>query len=159
MPVPVSATDAGLTTRTDRFAALSSHSRTAPYPRSQSFFCGIRQQQLKENWKAVEKHCTAVVHGSPAGKSGTFASYLAENADQFVYSTPDAGDAKYGRKGDRIARLALHARTLAFPHSHDGRPLVFEAPVPAAILDLVDFPQPERMGAGEPGAKVLARPS
>ena len=186
MPVPVSATDAGLTTRTDRFAALSSHSRTAPYPRSQSFFCGIRQQQLKENWKAVEKHCTAVVHGSPAGKSGTFASYLAEDADQFVHSTADetrgkwsetlyrvvgetprfsllditlltgrknqirvhlaeaghpvAGDAKYGKKGDRIPRLALHARTLSFPHPHDGRPLAFEAPVPAAILGLVEVP-------------------
>lgn len=144
------------------------------------------QQQLKENWKAVEKHYTSVVHGILAEKSGTFASYLAENADQFVYSTPDetkgkwsetlyrvvketprfsllditlltgrknqirvhlaeaghpvAGDAKYGVKGDRVARMALHARTLSFPHPYDGRPMVFEAPVPAAILGLVDLP-------------------
>lgn len=145
------------------------------------------QQQLKGNWKAVEKHYTAVVHGCLAEKSGTFAGYLAENADQFVYSTPDAtkgkwsetlyrvvretprfsllditlltgrknqirvhlaeaghpvvGDAKYGKKRDRIARMALHARTLSFPHPHDGRPMEFEAPVPAAILELVDPPQ------------------
>ena len=144
------------------------------------------QQQLKENWKAVEKHYTAVVHGCLAEKSGTFASYLAENADQFVYSTPDeakgkwsetlyrvvketprfsllditlltgrknqirvhlaeaghpvAGDAKYGKKGDRLARMALHARTISFPHPHDGRPMEFEAPVPAEILGLVGSP-------------------
>ncbi len=142
------------------------------------------QQKLKGNWQAVEKHYTAVVHGSIAEKSGKFASYLAENEDQFVYSTPDAakgrwsetlyrvvqetprfsllditlltgrknqirvhlaeagypvaGDAKYGRKRDRIARMALHARTLSFPHPHDGRRMVFEAPVPAAVLGLVD---------------------
>lgn len=144
------------------------------------------QQQLKGNWEAVEKHYTAVVHGCLIEKSGTIAGYLAENADQFVYSTPDAakgkwsetlyrvvketprfsllditlltgrknqirvhlaeaghpvaGDAKYGKKGDRIARMALHARTLSFPHPHDGRPMAFEAPVPAAILGLVDSP-------------------
>lgn len=144
------------------------------------------QQQLKGNWKAVEKHYTAVVHGCLAEKSGTFAGYLAENADQFVYSTPDAaqgkwsetfyrvvretprfsllditlltgrknqirvhlaeaghpvaGDSKYGKKRDRVARMALHARTLSFPHPHDGRLLEFEAPVPAAILGLMDSP-------------------
>ena len=142
------------------------------------------QQQLKDNWKAVEKHYTAVVHGCLAAKSGTFAGYLAEDADQFVHSTPDAdagkwaetlyrvvretprfslldltlltgrknqirvhlaeaghpvaGDPKYGKKRDGIARMALHARTLSFPHPHDGRVMAFEAPVPAAILELVD---------------------
>ncbi len=141
------------------------------------------QQKLKGNWKAVEKHYTAVVHGSIAEKNGKFASYLAENDDQIVYSTPDpakgkwsetlyrvvqetprfsllditlltgrknqirvhladaghpvAGDAKYGKKRNRIARMALHARTLSFPHPHNGRRMVFEAPVPAAILGLV----------------------
>ncbi len=144
------------------------------------------QQQLKDHWKAVEKHYTAVVHGSLDEKTGKFAGYLAENDDQFVYATPDAtkgkwsetlyrvvketprfsllditlltgrknqirvhlaeaghpvaGDPKYGKKHDRIARMALHARTLSFPHPHDGRRMVFEAPVPAAILGLVDSP-------------------
>ncbi len=142
------------------------------------------QQQLKDNWKAVEKHYTAVVHGQLKEKSGKFAGYLAEDGDQFVASTGDAvrgkwaetlyrvvketprfsllditlltgrknqirvhlaeaghpiaGDPKYGRKGDRIVPMALHARTLAFPHPHDGRRMAFEAPVPAAILQLVD---------------------
>ena len=144
------------------------------------------QQKLKDNWKAVEKHYTAVVHGSMEEKNGKFASYLAENDDQVVYSTPDAakgkysetlyrvvrespqfslldiklltgrknqirvhlseaghpiaGDAKYGKKNDRVARMALHARTLSFPHPHNGRRMELEAPVPAAILGLVNSP-------------------
>lgn len=141
------------------------------------------QQKLKANWKAVEKHYTAVVHGSLDEKSGKFASFLAENKDQYVHSTDDstqgkwsetryrvvkettrfslldiklltgrknqirvhlaeaghpvAGDAKYGRKRDRVPCMALHARTLAFPHPHGGQRMVFEAPVPANILGLV----------------------
>ncbi len=144
------------------------------------------QQKLKGNWKAVEKHYTAVVHGNLDQKNGKFATYLAENDNMFVYSTPDsakgrwsetlyqvvketsrfsmldiklltgrknqirvhlaeaghpiAGDTKYGIKRDRVPRMALHARTLSFPHPHDGRPMVFEAPVPAAILKLVNSP-------------------
>ncbi len=144
------------------------------------------QQQLKANWKAVEKHYTAVVHGCLAEKSGTIAGYLAEDDDQFVHATTDAakgkwsetmyrvvketarysqlditlltgrknqirvhlagaghpvvGDPKYGQKRDRAPRMALHARTLSFPHPHDGRPMAFEAPVPAQILALVEGP-------------------
>lgn len=143
----------------------------------------VVQQHLKDNWKAVEKHYTAVVHGCLERKSGTISGYLAEDEDQFVHSTTDAargkwsetaycvvrenarfslldvtlltgrknqirvhfaeaghpiaGDAKYGDRRDRVARMALHARTLAFPHPHDGRRMEFEAPVPEAILALV----------------------
>jgi 23S rRNA pseudouridine1911/1915/1917 synthase len=143
------------------------------------------QQKLKGNWKAVEKHYTAVVHGNLDQKNGKFASYLAENDKQFVRSTTDstkgrwsetlyrivketprfsllditlltgrknqirvhlaeaghpvAGDTKYGEKRDRAPRMALHARTLSFPHPHDGRRMEFEAPVPAAILGLVNL--------------------
>ena len=142
--------------------------------------------QLKENWKAVEKHYTAVVHGRLDEKSGKFASFLAENDDQVVYSTADAargkwsetlfqvvketprfsllditlltgrknqirvhlaeaghpvvGDPKYGTKRDRSPRMALHARTLAFPHPHNGQRMAFEAPVPEVILGLVEDP-------------------
>lgn len=148
---------------------------------------GFIQQKLKDNWQAVEKHYTAVVHGSLAEKSGRFAGYLAEDADQFVHVTTDAdkgkwaetlyrvvretprfseldvtlvtgrknqirvhlaeaghpvaGDTKYGKKRDGVARMALHARTLSFPHPHDGRPMSFEAPVPAEILALVAPPR------------------
>jgi tRNA pseudouridine32 synthase / 23S rRNA pseudouridine746 synthase len=45
------------------------------------------QQHLKDHWKDVEKEYLAVAHGSLAQKSGTLSSYLAENDDQFVYST------------------------------------------------------------------------
>lgn len=142
------------------------------------------QQKLQENWNAVEKHYTAVVHGIIDEKSGKFASYLVENDSQFVHSTPDAakgewaetlyrvvketprfslldiklltgrknqirvhlaeaghpiaGDAKYGQKRDRVARMALHARTISFPHPHNGRLMVLEAPVPGTILGLVN---------------------
>lgn len=142
------------------------------------------QQKLQGNWKAVEKHYTAVVQGNLEQKSGKFSSYLAENKDQVVYSTADAtagkwsetlyqvvketarfslldiklltgrknqirvhlaeaghpiaGDTKYGKKRDRgVTRMALHARTLAFPHPFNGRPMEFEAPVPEEILRLV----------------------
>lgn len=144
------------------------------------------QRELMGNWKAVKKHYTAVVHGIFAEKEGRFASYLAENKDQVVYSTPDAakgkwsetryrvlkessrfsqldiklltgrknqirvhladaghpiaGDMKYGKKHDKVARMALHARTLSFPHPHDGRRMEFEAVVPAAIMALMNRP-------------------
>jgi 23S rRNA-/tRNA-specific pseudouridylate synthase len=62
------------------------------------------QQHLKGNWKDVEKHYTAVVHGCLAEKSGTFASYLAENADQFVYSTPDADKGKWSETLYKVIR-------------------------------------------------------
>jgi len=145
----------------------------------------VVQQKLKDNWKAVEKHYTAVVHGHLDQKTGKFASYLAENDNQVVHSTldsakgkwsetlyqvvketprfsllditlltgrknqirvhlaeaghPVAGDPKYGTKRDRAPRMALHARTLSFPHPHNGRLMVFEAPVPAAVLGLVNL--------------------
>jgi tRNA pseudouridine32 synthase/23S rRNA pseudouridine746 synthase/23S rRNA pseudouridine1911/1915/1917 synthase len=158
----------------------------------------VAQQKLMGNWKTVEKHYTAVVHGRFEEQSGRFASYLAENNDQVVYSTPDAtkgkwsetfyrvvketprfsqldiklltgrknqirvhlaeaghpiaGDAKYGKKRDQAPRMALHARTLAFPHPHNGRPVELEAPVPAAILGLVNSPDQHRGKPFSPGS-------
>jgi len=50
---------------------------------------------------------------------------------------PVAGDHKYGKKGDRTKRMALHARYLAFPHPFNGKPMEFESPVPDVILNLV----------------------
>jgi 23S rRNA-/tRNA-specific pseudouridylate synthase len=50
---------------------------------------------------------------------------------------PVVGDRKYGRPGDRAPRMALHARSLAFPHPYSGKRVVFEAPVPGEILRLV----------------------
>ena len=45
------------------------------------------QNHLKDHWKEVEKEYLAVVHGQLEEKTGTLASYLAENEEQFVYST------------------------------------------------------------------------
>jgi len=50
---------------------------------------------------------------------------------------PVVGDRKYGRPGDRAPRMALHARSLAFPHPYSGQRVAFEAPVPGEILRLV----------------------
>lgn len=50
---------------------------------------------------------------------------------------PVAGDKKYGRKGDRCSRMALHARYLSFPHPHSGKRVEFEAPIPEAILRIL----------------------
>jgi len=133
------------------------------------------QQHLKDHWKEVEKEYLAIVHGSLKEKSGLLSSYLAENDDQFVYSTdqtkgkwsetqysvvrenelfselkinlltgrknqirvhfaelghPVAGDTKYGLKGKKFERMALHSRSIAFNHPHNGKRMTFEAPVP-----------------------------
>ncbi|MCF7817761.1 MAG: RluA family pseudouridine synthase [Kiritimatiellales bacterium] len=50
---------------------------------------------------------------------------------------PVVGDKKYGVKGDRASRMALHAMHLAFDHPYSGKRVEFVAPVPAPILRLV----------------------
>lgn len=44
---------------------------------------------------------------------------------------PVVGDVKYGRPGAARARMALHAKCLAFPHPHHGRRIAFDTGVPA----------------------------
>jgi tRNA pseudouridine32 synthase/23S rRNA pseudouridine746 synthase/23S rRNA pseudouridine1911/1915/1917 synthase len=140
------------------------------------------QQHLKDHWKEVEKEYLAIAHGILAQKSGTLSSYLAENDDQFVYSTdqtrgkwsetqycvtrenklfselkinlltgrknqirvhlaelghPVVGDTKYGLKGKKFERMALHSRSIAFNHPHSGKRMVFEAPVPEFFTRLM----------------------
>jgi RluA family pseudouridine synthase len=140
------------------------------------------QQHLKDHWKEVEKEYRAVVHGTLKEKSGTLSGYLAENDDQFVYSTdqmkgkwsetqyevirenelfselkinlltgrknqirvhfaelghPVVGDTKYGLKGKKFERMALHSRCIAFNHPHSGKRMVFEAPVPEFFTRLM----------------------
>jgi len=140
------------------------------------------QQHLKDHWKEVEKEYLAIVHGSLKEKSGLLSSYLAENDDQFVYSTdqtkgkwsetqysvvrenelfselkinlltgrknqirvhfselghPVVGDTKYGLKGKKFERMALHSRSIAFNHPHNGKRMTFEAPVPEFFTRLM----------------------
>ena len=49
---------------------------------------------LQENWEQTNKHYLAVVHGRLTPKEATITSYLAENAAQKVYSTPDPAKGK-----------------------------------------------------------------
>lgn len=44
---------------------------------------------------------------------------------------PVVGDAKY--RGPKAPRLALHARSLSFPHPRTGKRLVFETPAPSCF--------------------------
>jgi tRNA pseudouridine32 synthase/23S rRNA pseudouridine746 synthase/23S rRNA pseudouridine1911/1915/1917 synthase len=50
---------------------------------------------------------------------------------------PIVGDKKYGKKGDRVSRMALHAMSLAFDHPFSGRRMIFESPVPESLSRLV----------------------
>jgi 23S rRNA pseudouridine1911/1915/1917 synthase len=43
---------------------------------------------------------------------------------------PLVGDRVYGRPSAVLRRQFLHARRLAFRHPVDGRPLLFESPMP-----------------------------
>ena len=50
---------------------------------------------------------------------------------------PVAGDAKYGPKGKKFERMALHSRFIAFNHPHSGKRMIFEAPVPEFFTRLM----------------------
>jgi RluA family pseudouridine synthase len=50
---------------------------------------------------------------------------------------PIVGDPKYGKEGRGRARLALHARSIAFKHPISGERLTFETKVPAYFNQLV----------------------
>ena len=134
------------------------------------------QQILKNNWDQTHKLYLAAVHGTLEEKSGELASYLAEDANQFVHTVahrghgtlartaytviketpalsilriqlltgrknqirvqfadhghPVAGDPKYGIKDRFKTRMALHARTLSFPHPHRRERVTFQTPIP-----------------------------
>ena len=140
------------------------------------------QQQLKNNWRDVDKTYYAVVHGHLKKTKGSIINYLAENKAQVVYVTPNqslgkraethyqevgrstrctalhvdlvtgrknqirvhfahlghpiVGDPKYGEKGDKFRRMALHAMDLSFDHPFSGRRMIFHAPVPPELLKL-----------------------
>jgi tRNA pseudouridine32 synthase/23S rRNA pseudouridine746 synthase/23S rRNA pseudouridine1911/1915/1917 synthase len=49
---------------------------------------------------------------------------------------PIVGDPKYGKKGDRFPRMALHAMHLEFDHPFSHRRMVFDDPVPPALQKL-----------------------
>ncbi len=50
---------------------------------------------------------------------------------------PVVGDRKYGGEKTSHPRLALHARSISFPHPLDGRRMTFEAEVPEHFVRLL----------------------
>ena len=57
---------------------------------------------------------------------------------------PVVGDPVYGRHNDGAGRLALHARELRFAHPVGGREMVFESPLPAELVALVEQVREDR---------------
>lgn len=50
---------------------------------------------------------------------------------------PIVGDKKYGKGKEAHTRLALHARSIKFPHPHSGQEMKFHAKVPGHFYQLV----------------------
>jgi 23S rRNA pseudouridine1911/1915/1917 synthase len=50
---------------------------------------------------------------------------------------PVVGDSKYGKKDDMHKRMALHARSISFPHPWNGRRISLEAKIPDYFTGLV----------------------
>jgi len=57
---------------------------------------------LQEHWPQTEKHYLAIVHGRLTPKEATITSYLAENAAQKVYSTPDPAKGKLSHTAYKV---------------------------------------------------------
>ncbi len=66
--------------------------------------------RLKAGWKKAEKKYLAIVHGSLEEKSGTIESYLAEDEDYIVYSTPDT---EKGRLAQTVYTVMKEKKTLS----------------------------------------------
>lgn len=62
--------------------------------------------RLQERWKENDKKYLAIVHGVCEKKTGTITSYLAEDSDYTMYSTPDAGKGKLATTEYRVLRTA-----------------------------------------------------
>jgi tRNA pseudouridine32 synthase/23S rRNA pseudouridine746 synthase/23S rRNA pseudouridine1911/1915/1917 synthase len=60
------------------------------------------KQFLQEHWPQTEKHYLAIVHGRLTPREGMITSYLAENAAQKVYSTPDPAKGKLSQTAYKV---------------------------------------------------------
>jgi len=76
------------------------------------------KQFLQEHWQETNKHYLAVVHGRLTPREGTITSYLAENAAQKVYSTPDPAKGKLSQteykvlqEGKGLSLVDIHLLT------------------------------------------------
>ena len=62
------------------------------------------RDKLKNNWQTTEKLYLAAVHGHLKQKSGQFASYLAEDEDQFVHSVDDPGQGRLSKTSYAVVK-------------------------------------------------------
>ncbi|MCX5813044.1 MAG: RluA family pseudouridine synthase [Proteobacteria bacterium] len=62
------------------------------------------KENLKQQWKSVEKKYLAVVHGILTEKSGTITSYLAENDDYEVSSVQDSEKGKLAKTRYKVIK-------------------------------------------------------
>jgi tRNA pseudouridine32 synthase/23S rRNA pseudouridine746 synthase/23S rRNA pseudouridine1911/1915/1917 synthase len=91
---------------------------------------------LQAHWETTEKYYLAIVHGRMSPREGLISSYLAENAAQRVYSTPDAGKGKLSHTAYKVLRetgafslLEIHLLTgrkhqIRVHFSEKGNPVV-----------------------------------
>ena len=63
---------------------------------------------------------------------------------------PIVGDSTYGIVSDLVARQALHAWRLSFPHPVSGEALQFTAPLPEDLQELLASAGLELPPTGEP---------
>jgi len=77
----------------------------------------------------------ALIEASPeTGRTHQIRAHLA------VAGFPILGDALYGRdEGQFIQRVALHARSLAFPHPVTGEVISFQAPYPEDFIRVLEL--------------------
>jgi RluA family pseudouridine synthase len=62
------------------------------------------KENLKQQWRDVEKKYVAVVHGIFTEKSGTITSYLAENDEYEVYSVEDPQKGKLAKTRYKVLK-------------------------------------------------------
>jgi RluA family pseudouridine synthase len=67
---------------------------------------------------------------------------------------PIVGDIKYGKVGEPLSRMALHARSISFKHPFSGKHLTFESRVPEFFTMLVG-----RIEMDNSLARLLAAPT
>ena len=59
---------------------------------------------LQEHWEQTDKRYLAIVHGRLTPREGTISTFLAENAAQRVYSTPDAAKGKLSHTAYKVLK-------------------------------------------------------
>ena len=110
------------------------------------------KKYLQEHWEETNKHYLAIVHGRLNPMEGTITSFLAENAAQKVYSTPDPAKGKLSHTAYKVLQehkgLSLVDIHLLTGRKHQIRVHFAEKGHPVA--------GDKKYGLGAPACKRLA---